>query len=129
MPLRRGEVTIGAQTLEVKPFYWPVPPLRTVEHVTATGRLVEVDTTTRLQDVEIELVGDEETGWRLMTDTLRAALEALFQAGAPVTVTDWRGNTGTFMFLDAPEFEDIASSEATPLLAFWGFRLRLGRIT
>jgi hypothetical protein len=125
----RGVVTIGGFTIEVKPFYWPAAPLRIGVHDTAAGRLIEVDTTTRLQDVEILLEGDEQTGWRLMTDTMRANIETLFQAGAAFTVVDWRGNTGTFFFLEAPTFGDLAGIESAPLTAYWTFSFRLGRIT
>lgn len=125
----RGEVTVGGNTFTVKPFHWPAPPLRIAVHPTLTGRLIEVDTTTRLQDVDIVLEGDEQEGWATMTDTMRTAIIALFQAGGAFAVSDWRGNSGTFFFLEEPQFNDIAAGEATPLSTFWGFRFRLGRIT
>lgn len=130
MPLLRSEVTVGSQTFVVRPFLWPVAPLRVGVHVVQAGRLIEVDSTTRLQDVDVLLEGDETTGWATMTNTVKAAIEALFQAGAAFMVSDWRGNTGTFFFLEPPTFEDVASDEAAPLTTtYWTFRLRLGRST
>jgi hypothetical protein len=127
MPLQPGQVTIGTVTVEVRPFAWPVAVVRTAVHVTATGRLVEVDATPRVQDVDLELVGDERTGWATMSDSVRAALEAQYAAAAPVTITDWRGNTGTFMYAAPPAFDFAAMDEAG--VAYWTFRLRFVRVS
>lgn len=125
----RGQVTIGGHTISVRPFYWAVAPLPIGVHDTAGGRIIELDTATRLRDVEILLEGDEREGWATMTDTMRANMETLFQAGVAFTVTDWRSNTGTFFFLEAPVFTDLAGIEGAPTTSYWGFRLRLGRVT
>lgn len=127
MPLERGQVTVGASTFTVKPFHWPAAPLPIGVHEASGGRIIELDTGTRLRDVEITLEGDDETGWATMTDALRATIVTLFQTGVAFTVTDWRGNTGSFFFLEAPEWRDIVGVEAVPLTTYWGFRFRLGR--
>lgn len=125
----RGEVTVGGNVFEVLPFHWPIAPLRLAIHETLTGRRIETDTAVRTQDIEIVLEGDDEVGWARMTDTMKAALEALFQAGAAFIVSDWRGNSASFFFLETPEFRDVGAGEAAPLSTFWAFRLRLGRTT
>lgn len=96
MPLGRHEITIGTVTIEVLPFEWPDTPWKMLE---------------------LEL--SEATGWRDMTGATFDALKTYYNeaegtvvdgvagilvqfvtgyASQEVTITDWRGNTGTFVF-------------------------------
>ena len=127
--MQRGEVTLETITLEVLPFDWPVALLRIGIHETATGRLVERDTTTRVQDVDLALEGNEETGWARMNEATKALIEAQYQAGAQVTITDWRGNTGEFFYSAPPEFRPVAAEVAVPLDSYWAFRLQFIRVS
>lgn len=126
-----GDVTIGAAgTFQVVSFAWPSTVRRVGIHVTAEGRLYEVDSATRLTDVDLELVGSDVTGWADMTEAAKNAIEDQYRAGVAVTITDWRGNTGTFLYVEAPRFEPVAADgEGSPTNSFYKFTLRLARVT
>jgi hypothetical protein len=127
MPLTRGQITIGSITLEVEPFEWP-------------RNLWEV----------LELHATRTTGWQYLTATVVAALNVMFNGAhgdaveglsgqlvqyltttgsAAFTVTDWRGNTGSFVWKPNDGFVPVeiqGAAEANPLGGgFWTATLRL----
>ncbi len=102
MPLTRNQVDIAVGdanevVLEAKPFNWP-----------------------RSNWELLEVVGDQETGWKYLTDANVTKLRALYNGAhgtvdrglkglivqyvegtgrASFTITDWRGNTGLYVFV------------------------------
>lgn len=136
MPLARNEVTLGVGganevTLEVLPFNWP-------------GNVFEF----------LQLQINDETGWRFATTAVVTKLRNLYNGahgqvlrglagpivqfaegtgGAAFTVTDWRGNTGQFVFVptDGLEVEEIhgSASDTDPLgSAYHRITLRLVKV-
>ena len=114
MSLTRGQIQIDSTVLEAEPFEWP----------RSAWEILEVKLTLR-------------TGWRWLTKSALDTLNGLyngaqgsavpgltgllvqFLAGtgsAPFTVTDWRGNTGSFVFspgdgLKADEVQGAAEDD------------------
>ncbi len=130
MPLEYGQVDIAGVILTVEPYEWPPAVLRTAIHETATGRLVEIDPTVRVQDVDLVLEGTERTGWLGMTDTQRAAIITQWQAGITRLIQDWRGNSGTFFYSAQPEFRPVATDDTqSPPGTYWAFMLRFIRVS
>ena len=137
MVLGRHEITIGVGganevTLEVLPFNWP----------TSVFEILQVQ-------------ADDRTGWKAATSAVVTKLRTLYNGshgqvlrglagpivqfaegtgGAGFTVTDWRGNTGTFVFVpdEGLEVEEVHGSadEAAPLgSAFHRLTIRLVKIS
>ncbi|MDR7496849.1 MAG: hypothetical protein QN174_07820 [Armatimonadota bacterium] len=131
MPLQRGEITIDTVTIEAEPFEWP-----------------------RSAWEMLELRVTERTGWARLSASVVASLRALYngahgsvEAGlrglivqyaagtgsAPFAVTDWRGNTGQFVFApdNGLELQEIHGSgdEAAPLSGgYWTGTIRLVKV-
>lgn len=136
MPLRRNEITIGVGganevTIEVLPFEWP-----------------------RNNWEILELNADRETGWATVTSAVVTKLKNLYNGargqlldglsglivqyvegtgGVAFTVTDWRGNTGSFVFVpnEGLEVREMhgSATEVDPLgSAFHEATLRLVKV-
>lgn len=123
----RYEVQIGSVLLEVEPFEWPANNWQV-----------------------LELIISERMGWRRLTTAALASLRTLYggahgrvfegstgllvqyiegTGGAPFTVSDWRANSGSFVFSpdDGIEVEEIAVDEGSGSGYYRG-RLRLVKI-
>lgn len=117
-PSGRGQISLGALTFEVMPFEWPAPTLRTTEHVTSEGRLIEIDPTPRFEDINFKLEGTDITGWAHMTESMKAAIEADYLAGAPLLLQDWRGNAAMVMHREHPKFDPAAQDDQHEYFTF-----------
>lgn len=128
MTLMRNQVTVDGITFNAEPFEWP----------RSLWEVLEIKLTTR-------------TGWHDLTAGNLASLNALYNGAqgsaemglekwlvqyiggtgptSSFTVTDWRGNTGSFVFRPNDGFavEEVqGAAEAAPLTGgFWTATIRL----
>lgn len=128
MALLRNQVTVDGVTFNAEPFEWP----------RSNWEVLEIKLTTR-------------TGWHDLTAANLAALNALYNGaegsaekglegwlvqyiggtgGGTVSVSDWRGNSGSYVFRpnDGLVVEEVqgAAESMTPLSGgFWTATIRL----
>ena len=126
--MQYGEIQIGAVILQPRPFRWP-----------------------RNRWEVLELVIDDEMGWATLDSAAYNILSSYYSGAygssaaglkkllvqfvegnvsSVVTVTDWRGNTGSFVFSpgDGLELEEIPGSSGAVGGPFYTGRIRLIRV-
>jgi len=110
MPLQYGEIQIGTVILQPEPFEWPRNPWEVLElRITEEMGWATLDASAlnTLKGYYNNARGRVEFG-------VSGAVVQFFSgyASQVVTVADWRGNTGQFVFVpnDGIEVEEIAGS-------------------
>lgn len=133
MPLTRHQVTVGVGganevTIEVEPFEWPRHNWEILDlQASRETSLITADLT-KLRNLYNNAHGQILRG---LAGLIVQFVEGT--GGAAFTVTDWRGNTGSFVFMpdEGLDIQEVAGSadEALPLgSAYHEVRLRLVRV-